>query len=341
MAHSDSDKNDLSLPTPEPIDPDASVVDPDASVVDPDAGVVDPDAGVVDPDAGGTPPAPDVDDEIPSEFGTDDPGAPEVDAPEPEPEAEPAPAVEPPPAPAGQPPTPPAQAVPGTPPPPHTGAEAPKRKTPWGWIIGCTCGGCVLIVILLVVGVIVSGMLATKTAPEMGQEDTHFDTDADEGTYDTEHLSLGPGQTEALRLGETLKPGWIAEVHSSSADFEQVTLYLGPTAGDPRRWAKIKWDTEADGYTVVEEGEIAPGDGVQAPASGTQPGEQAAVKAALANSPGWVTKVVRRSDDWKTAVIWIGPPYSEWVSEIRLQWNDELGLYELESESYIGYDDEP
>ena len=37
-------------------------------------------------------------------------------------------------------------------------------------------------------------------------------------------------------------------------------------------------------------------------------------------------------------MIWIGPPQSEWVTEVRLRWSDTLECYETEGELYIGYD---
>ena len=152
----------------------------------------------------------------------------------------------------------------------------------------------------------------------------------------TEDVNLGPGLTEAEKFGRGLKQGWVAEVSTNSPDFEEVSLRLGPTAGDWQRWAKIRWDNGADGYTLVEEGDIAYDDtSTDAGTTTTGPGKHLATKTALANSPGWVAKVVRHAADWSTAVVWIGPPQSEWVSEVRLRWNSKLDTYELEGETMI------
>ncbi len=60
----------------------------------------------------------------------------------------------------------------------------------------------------------------------------------------------------------------------------------------------------------------------------TEPGEELAKEAALEGHDGWVAKVVENSDDWTTAVVWTGPPESEWVWSVRLQWNPESGSYD-------------
>ena len=117
----------------------------------------------------------------------------------------------------------------------------------------------------------------------------------------TEDVNLGPGLTEAEKFGRGLKQGWVAEVSTNSPDFEEVSLRLGPTAGDWQRWAKIRWDNGADGYTLVEEGDIAYDDtSTDAGTTTTGPGKHLATKTALANSPGWVAKVVRHAADWRS-----------------------------------------
>ncbi|HCU35558.1 MAG TPA: hypothetical protein DGT21_08900, partial [Armatimonadetes bacterium] len=236
-----------------------------------------------------------------------------------------------------------AQAVPGTPLPPPPTTVAPKGKgTPWGWIIGCTCGGCLGLVLLFVLLIFIAGVADKSDDSDNPSSGTTSGTRIDDSAGQdataegTEEVNLGPGVSEAEKFGRTIKAGWVAEVSTNSPDFEEVSLRLGPTAGDWQRWAKIRWDDDADGYTLVEEGDIAYDD---APTEGgtttTGPGKHLATKAALANSPGWVSKVVRHAADWSTAVVWIGPPQSEWVSEVRLRWNSKLGLYELEGETMI------
>jgi len=197
-------------------------------------------------------------------------------------------------------------------------------------------------VLLFVLLIFIAGVADKSNDSDASSSGTTSDTQIedsagqDDSVEGTEAVSLGPGLTEAEKFGRELKPGWVAEVSTNSPDFEEVSLRLGPTAGDWQRWAKIRWDAGADGYTLVEEGDIAYDD---APTEGgtttTGPGKHLATKMALANSPGWVAKVVRHAADWSTAVVWIGPPQSEWVSEVRLIWNSKLGAYELEGETMI------
>ncbi|MGD9495077.1 MAG: hypothetical protein AB7Y46_02080 [Armatimonadota bacterium] len=77
---------------------------------------------------------------------------------------------------------------------------------------------------------------------------------------------------------------------------------------------------------------------VSSPHSGG-PGGEAAVRAALEaiNEPGWVTRVQEHSADWRTVTVWAGPPQSEWVYEVTVQWDDGLGAYVLQRIADVPY----
>ncbi len=68
-----------------------------------------------------------------------------------------------------------------------------------------------------------------------------------------------------------------------------------------------------------------------------QPGEEVAKEAALMDTPDWVAKVVEHSSDWKSVTVWVGPPQSEFVAAVRLQWNDEIDCYEVAGTEEIPY----
>lgn len=68
-----------------------------------------------------------------------------------------------------------------------------------------------------------------------------------------------------------------------------------------------------------------------------RPGESTALEAALMGCEDWVGRVQSHSDDWATAVVWIGPPNSEWTWEMHLKWNIELECYELVKQEEIPY----
>ena len=68
-----------------------------------------------------------------------------------------------------------------------------------------------------------------------------------------------------------------------------------------------------------------------------QPGEEVAKEAALMDTPDWVAKVVEHSSDWQSVTVWVGPPQSEFVAAVRLQWNDELDCYEVAGTEEIPY----
>lgn len=55
--------------------------------------------------------------------------------------------------------------------------------------------------------------------------------------------------------------------------------------------------------------------------SGPRPSKNAAIRAALSYcEKGWVAKIIRHNVDWTKVTVAVGPPASEWVGEIDLQW---------------------
>lgn len=73
--------------------------------------------------------------------------------------------------------------------------------------------------------------------------------------------------------------------------------------------------------------------------TGAQPSMATAIQAALdaINEPTWITKIQEHSPDWRSATIWAGPPQSEWVYQVRLEWDDGLGQYVLQELSELPY----
>lgn len=68
------------------------------------------------------------------------------------------------------------------------------------------------------------------------------------------------------------------------------------------------------------------------PAVSQKPGKQAALKAALkATKRGnWVAKVNYASADWQRVKVWVGPPASEFLTSILLQWDSQKNAYRIE-----------
>jgi len=82
-----------------------------------------------------------------------------------------------------------------------------------------------------------------------------------------------------------------------------------------------------------------PGTVAQPPAPAAQPSKALAVKAALEpiGEPDWVTKVTRASKDLRHMTVWVGPPDSEWVSELTMEWHPGAGRYEVAKSTRIPY----
>ncbi len=291
---------------------------------------------------------------VPSEFGEEEATAPEADETEAaapsQPEPEEAPAAQPE-APSTPPPLEPAEGA--TPPPPEPGAEQapPQKATPWGWIIGIGCG-CGCLVMALAIGLpILLGYLASKadmdeqnsssTTIEGTQVEPIPDADDTDFTNAVPDIDLeGPGLAAAVMFGQSRKPAWSVQVATHADNWKTVHLVLGPIGSKFTTWMDIKWDEDAEEYRLVDEGPLGVED------TGTdskvpeiyQPGEQVAKEAALIGTPDWVAKVVSHSSDWKSAVVWTGPPQSEWVFEAKLQWNASLDCYDVISHTAIEAD---
>lgn len=80
--------------------------------------------------------------------------------------------------------------------------------------------------------------------------------------------------------------------------------------------------------TTVDEPKKLPG----TPAVSQKPGKQAALKAALKAAKGskWVAKVNYASADWQRVKVWVGPPASEFLASILLQWDSQKNAYRIE-----------
>lgn len=79
----------------------------------------------------------------------------------------------------------------------------------------------------------------------------------------------------------------------------------------------------------------------QSPAVSAKPGKEAAMKAALGSKPDWVAKVKYASADWQRVQVWVGPPASEFIAAVVLQWNSQNGSYDIERTDDIPQFDAP
>ncbi len=264
-------------------------------------------------------------------------------APAPQPEAQSAP-------PSAQ--QPPEQAE-GTPPPPTEPAAeqpTPQKGTPWGWIIGIGCG-CLLLIGLLVAAVLSFCYLGLQAElDEQGSSPTAIEEtqvepvlDASDTDFSGEVPSIdveGPGLAAAVIFGQSRKPAWSVQVATHADDWKTVHLVLGPIGSEFTTWMDLEWDDDAGQYQLVDEGPLGVEDtGADSEVPDIyQPGEEVAKEAALTGTPDWVAKVIRHSSDWKSVVVWTGPPQSEWAFEAKLRWNDNLDCYDIVSHTAIEFD---
>ena len=253
---------------------------------------------------------------------------------------------------------------------------APKKPPPWGWIIGIGCGcGCLVILVTIAIPALLGYLVykeesaaTTQDGPmavEMEQSDaedsesaegqsaegedgeegealpddlSEFDISLQGGDGDGEGDPDGAGLRNAVIFAQQHKPGWTVQVTSHENGWTTVHMVAGPSENALTTWLQLSWDEASGEYELVNEAPLPSDDGGR-PGIYT-PGEEVAKEAALLDYPDWVAKVDRHSSDWKTAVVWVGPPESEWVAEIRLRWDAEKDCYEVMGEAHIPYGDE-
>lgn len=134
------------------------------------------------------------------------------------------------------------------------------------------------------------------------------------------------------------KPGWTAVINWRQPDWSEVRVWIGPTARDLRLSRSLAWDPSLRAYVIMDEGPVPqpPSTRVPPAPSGPQPGEQAALDAALANDPGYAAKVIRHSPDWKQVTVHTGPSRANLTNEYRFHWDDGLKQYVLDHMGAVG-----
>ncbi len=140
------------------------------------------------------------------------------------------------------------------------------------------------------------------------------------------------------------KPGWVAVINWHQADWSEVRVWIGPSAKDLRLSRTLSWDPALRAYLIVDEGPVPKPPSTTTPPAATrgpQPGEEAALDAALANDPGYVATVVKHSPDWKQATVYTGPPLKPLTNEYRFHWDDGLKQYVLDYMGPIGKGGQP
>jgi len=234
------------------------------------------------------------------------------------------------------------------------GAPVPRRISTGLWI-GLGLGCLALIIIAVIIAVVLlmqAGKRIQGARPEQGMMNTEIEEvlpgfeEASEPAVEEvfEEAVRVPGEEAALAFAHSRKPEWEAQVTYHEEDWSGVEVVIGPSSYDWRTWLALDWDPDASNYVLADEGPI--GQVEQQPIAEEpeedvpdiyRPGEQVALEAALMDTPDWVAKVVTHSSDWKQVTIWVGPPASEWATEITLQWNDGLDCYEVVSQEAIEY----
>ncbi len=249
------------------------------------------------------------------------------------------------------------QEPPGYAPPTQPGGtvppSTPKKKTPWGWIIGCGCG--CLLLIALGIGALFGGFawlvsqdegelkdMVSQVEEQLKEAETSPAADnnaANTTEIDGKAVSAEPGRSAALAFAENRKEGWVALLDNNSDDWHRVKVVIGPKKNDIRTWLELKW-SDADGnYQLVNEGPVAQvedGEAENVPDI-YRPGPEVAIEAALVGREEWVAKVQSKTADWKNVTIYIGPPESEWVGEVKMKWDDNIDSYRVVEENALEY----
>jgi hypothetical protein len=145
------------------------------------------------------------------------------------------------------------------------------------------------------------------------------------------------------------KPGWVAKINSHEPDWSQVVVWIGPAQNDLRLARTLTWEATVKAYSITQEGPVpqppptalppapAPAPATNAPpASGPAPGREAALRAALANDPGYEAKIVSHSADWKKVTVDTGLPLQPLSHEYRFHWDDSSQQYIVDRMGPLG-----
>jgi hypothetical protein len=153
-------------------------------------------------------------------------------------------------------------------------------------------------------------------------------------------------EEDIVAVAKRWRPGWSFQVDGHRRDWQEISLYAGQEPGKWTRLVQFKWkkgkfvfdheeampkEKERPKGAVGPGGEdrpLTPAD-LQGVPEEMRPSVEVAKSAALMDHPDWVGKVQSHSADWAKATVWIGPPSSEFASEIRLNWSIGKQCYEV------------
>jgi len=233
-----------------------------------------------------------------------------------------------------------------TPQPPAPAAQRPRSSNTVFIVIGAVAGcGCLLLIGLAVAiqAGIIGGLLyfqaeEDRPAQVAPQAPVSPQPAPPAPTRELPQPQVVPGREAALDWATRHGEGWVAEVDDYSEDWAWVRLLMGPPQSEWVSWLEIEWDASAGGYRLLDEGPMGY-DGGDASVQGPGPTEAGAVQAALDSieQPTWVTRIQERSDDWRRVTLWAGPPQSEWVYAITVEWDDDTHGYVVQQTSGLPY----
>ena len=215
-----------------------------------------------------------------------------------------------------------------TAPAPVPAAAAPASS---GTSKGLLCGGIGCCAGILVVGLIVGGIFGYRWYRAQSHEKAEKGiTTALPGAEPPAAPSdsaaqAQPGQPAADAAARACHPSYGGQLKWRSDDWKRVKLWMGPEGKELTTELILQWNDKTHAYEVERDAPI------ERPKKATpKPGEAAAKREALAKHPSWVAKIMYRSPDWTRVKVWIGPPASEFVSELVLQWNSSRGRYDVQ-----------
>ncbi len=229
---------------------------------------------------------------------------------------------------------------------PHLYERDPAGRDRTCIIIGIAagCGCLVLILVLLLAFGVLSLNWFEQTLDETENTETHMqqgpsdEIDAPDQSP-IEYESHRPGRDAAMNWAKNRRADWRATVDDYSEDWSWVRVLMAPSGSDWTTWVELRWDGSLQDYRLLAEGPIAqdaPGYEEEVPEI-FRPGEQVAREAALSyvEEPDWVTRIDSNTADWTEVSVSVGPPASEWIWLVNLQWNPDLQVYDLVSVDWV------
>lgn len=208
--------------------------------------------------------------------------------------------------------------------------------------------------------------IAEKAPPEESPGETVAEPEKSESAETTEEpaqpdepqatsaagIPNGAGSGAALEAArQAVGEGqWDCALCSRTDDWRQVTVWCTPIDEEGATWVYevgLQWADASSAHrsayqvTLIDPGRPPSAVQVVSPWEGRPCLAGALIAARRGLESDWIALLASRTRDWTRATVWVGPPASEYVAKITVQWYADRKLYGVVNEQQLVGDEEP